>query len=254
MSTESFSLGKLPRFRKSHQMKKRQSSTVSHGIILFNEEGELLTLVRPHSYAWDSIMLQLTVPKISDIDIYINMIKELTEEEYYIFKNNWYEKGIDNIIKYYLFRLVERLPNVEKALNNKFKSCKENILFSWNDLIRKLDISKIKPTGLARIHDFPKKRKIDNLLSDAEILFVLRCKFYQDTGQKFPVEVTYGSWVSVEYESVDGEWYTFELLPVKCKKFKLFSDVIKWIQPISLQIVEEVRKIIIEAWQGIANK
>lgn len=226
---------------------------ISYGILLFNEFGELLTLRRPHSYAFASMFLILiNPPKNRTINIYTEMIREFTEEEYELMKNHWSGDGLDYLIDDYLSKLVLQLRKVREQFQRKFEINYEKMKFEWKQIVNSFCIDQVQRDRPARIHDFPKGRKPHNDSKTREE--IIHNKFKQETCHNLPNDIVYGQWIKVSYESTDGAWYNFELLSAKCKRFELKLPITQWILPENLQVIEKVHKAVKKAWVSVAKK
>ena len=226
---------------------------VSCGILLFNQNGALLTLIRPHSYAFASIFVTLvSPPENRTIKTYTEMFRELTDEEYTIMKEHWTMDGLDYVIDKYLSMIAPQLREIKDQTQRKFEVNYKKMKFEWKQVVEKIQIDEIQKDRSARIHDFPKGRKPQDGSKTRED--IIRQKFKQETLHDIPQDIVYGPWIKVGYESSDGAWYNFELLSAKCKSFDLSSTSTKWILPDDLKVIGEVRKAIKDAWAPIAEK
>lgn len=226
---------------------------VSCGILLFDQDGFVLTVIRPHSYAFASMMMMLiSPPENRTKQTYIEMIREFTEEEYEIVKKNWIPEGLNYVVDNYLIKLTAQFTEVRKHIQRKFEINYNRMKFEWKQIVKKIPINEVQRDRTARIHDFPKGRKPQDSSKSRED--IIRYKFKQETLHDLPNDIIYGPWIKVGYESSDGAWYNFELVSAKCKRFELKSEINQWILPDDLQVIEDVRKAVKESWTLVADK
>ena len=217
-------------------------SSVSYGLLLFNEKGKILVIKRSFSYGFSSIfsmlLLRDTTAERPDqfLKICQELVQECTPEELELLRQKATMQKFPELLDHYLKGLPGE--NLRNRIRKEFHENVQTVKTLWE-----LFLAKVKLSGdikdLSRTHDIPKGRHCGTLNSLATHM-----KF--ETGLEMP-EVEYGKKYNVTYESNTGITYHLALMSAKCSDISIESGPAEWCDPHKVKVHSAVAKIIAEA-------
>ena len=198
---------------------------ISYGLILFNQEGKILTIRRSSTYGFSSIfnMLLLKETTATRPDEFIRICRELVEEcspgELRLLKDYWTPEGFDNLLDLYLKRLPQ--DHLRQKLRNLFRCNAFQVKYLWGILLNSVKISQVTPGENYRIHDIPKGR-------DCSTFEQIKHHVKYETGLTLPRKLTMGDWHDISYVCNTGIEYNLRLVSVKCENMLLMDSKLQW--------------------------
>ena len=221
---------------------------LSHGMLLFNKEGNLLVIKRAHSYGFSSFLSVILGTETTDVPLAIaceRLLSECTQEELDLVKANWEEKRFGAFLRRAL-DVMNKYPYLHRARIGMLSRYQEHFIdinTRWTTLLKTLKIQGLI-SGQARVHDFPKGRS-DDRFSLKKVLANLYC----EVGVNLNTKATFKSWYCVSYTTSNNTCYRFNLLATVCDDLKVHRDYIFWIPISQLKVSPEIAEVVAKARQ-----